>query len=188
MRKFKLHLTDESYSQRPKTREYSRINRCVMNMKREIDLEVFAEEAGENGKWFIPALYDGGKENFLQQEVFVLKFSSLDIDGLLSRAFKYDVVPAFVYSVSCGSGGRGENSEFYAVFINDCAVCVQNAASVITGLLLSIFPEADKSCKDSSGLIPGGNRILYKNQGAEMNIRDLAVSVQEKFLEKGSDN
>ena len=159
-----------------------------MNMKREIDLEVFAEEAGENGKWFIPALYDGGKENFLQQEVFVLKFSSLDIDGLLSRAFKYDVVPAFVYSVSYGSGGRGENSEFYAVFINDCAVCVQNAVSVVTGLLLSIFPEADKGCKDSSGLIPGGNRILYKNQGAEMNIRDLAVSVQEKFLEKGSDN
>ena len=75
MRKFKLHLTDESYSQRQKTREYSRINRCVMNMKREIDLEVFAEEAGENGKWFIPALYDGGKENFLQQEVFVLNTS-----------------------------------------------------------------------------------------------------------------
>ncbi len=44
MRKFKLHLTDESYSQRPKTREYSRINRCVMNMKKEIDLEKFAEE------------------------------------------------------------------------------------------------------------------------------------------------
>lgn len=188
MRKIRLHITDESYSKKPKKRDNIRIVQCIMDMEREIGIETFAREAGENGKLFIPALYDRGKENFLQQEVFALTFSSLGIEEFLSRACKYEVVSAFVYSVSCGSDGPEENPGFCAVFINDCAICDQDAVSVMIGLLLGIFPEADKSCKDNSKLAPGGNGILCKNQGAEINIRDLAVSVQEKMLEEDSHN
>lgn len=61
-------------------------------------------------------------------------------------------------------------------------------ASIITSLLLSLFPEADKCCKDVGRLFLGGKKLLYEDVNAEVNIKDLAVSVQGELLERDSSN
>lgn len=181
-------MLDKKYTSKPDKTEIGRISNYITDEIKEFDIETFAREAGENGKPFTPALFNGKrkKENFKQQEIYALDFDNgVTIDEFLARAEKYCLLPAFVYATFSDSE---EQQRFRAVFINDCTATDEKAASIILEFLLNIFPEADQCCGDVSRLFLGGKKLLYINTDAKINIKDLVVSVQEMVMEKNSHN
>lgn len=188
MKKVKIHLLDERYDVKPEGSEYGKINNRITGRVTEIDIGTLAKEVGENKKPFTPALFHGGRsvENFEQEQVFALDFDDgITLEEFLSRAEGYQVSPAFVYATYRHSE---ENPRFRAVFINDCVVGERRAASIILDMLHRIFPEADGNCNEVSRLYMGGKGILYKDIDAEINIADLAISLQEKMMAEDGAN
>lgn len=188
MKTVKIHLLDERYDVKPKRREYGKINNRITGHITEIDIDTFAEKVGANKRPFTPALFHGGRkvENFAQEQVYALDFDDgITLGEFLSRADRYQVRPAFVYATYSHSE---KDQRFRAVFINDCVVGDRRAASIILSMLHHIFPEADGNCNEVSRLYMGGKAVLYKDIDAEINIKDLSISVQEKMMEEDSAN
>lgn len=189
MKKVKIHLLDRCYAQKPRDkREFARINNDITKKVSEIDIRTFAKEVGINGRPFTPALFHGGRntENFAQAQVYALDFDDgITVDEFLARAERYQVLPAFVYATYNHSE---EAPRFRAVFINDLPVKDRHTASIIIGLLHQIFPEADRNCKDVSRLYLGGKGLLYEDMDAEINIKDLSISMQERSLTENNKN
>lgn len=188
MKKVRIHLSDRHYTKKPGRRELAHIHNDITKKVSEVDIETFAREVGMNGRPFTPALFHGGrkKENFAQEQVYALDFDDgITVEEFLSRAERYQVLPAFIYATYNHSE---DAPRFRAVFINDISVGDSQAASVILGLLHKIFPEADKCCKDVSRLYLGGKGLLYLDMDAGIDIKSLSISMQEKILAEDSKN
>ena len=180
MRKVKIHLLDIGYAKKPEGREYARINNSITKKVSEIDIGTFAEEVGINGRPFTPAIFNGQrkKDDFAQEQVYALDFDDgTTVDEFLARAERYQIMPAFIYATYNHSE---DTPRFRAVFINDLPVRDGHTASIIISLLHQIFPEADKNCRDVSRLYLGGKGLLYEDLDAEINIKDLSISMQER--------
>lgn len=188
MKSVKIHILDKRYKTKPKGKEFGRINNRITDNIEEIDIDTFAEEVGANGRPFTPAIFHSRrkKEDFAEEQVYALDLDDgITLEEFLSRAERYQVRPAFIYATYNHSE---ERPRFRAVFVNDCPIGDSRAASIIIHMLQYIFPEADKNCKDVSRLYLGGKGILYKDVDAEINIKDLSVSLQEKMMEEDRTN
>lgn len=188
MKTVKIHLLNKRYEVKPDRMAYGKINNRITDAVTEIDINTFAEEVGANRKPFTPTIFHGGRnaKNFAEEQVYALDFDGgITLEEFLSRADRYQVRPAFVYATYNHSE---ENPRFRAVFINDCVVGESRAASIILHMLHHIFPEADQSCKDVSRLYMGGKALLHKDIDAEINLADLALSLQEKMMAEDGAN
>lgn len=183
-----VHLLNHSYAEKPDKRELAKISQCIATHIVRLDLETLAKETGEKGKPFTPAVFSKSRkaEYFQEQQVFALDFDcGISEKEILARAETYQIRPAFLYATYHYTK---ECPRFRAVFINNCILNNRWAASVLLGLLLILFPEADSNCKDVSRLFLGGIRLLYFNGEAEINLKDTAVSVMEKIKAENPSN
>lgn len=174
----KIHMTKQGYRHKPRKQEIALISKDITESAATVEIEELAREVGENGKAFTPAFFSGSRriENFISQQIFALDFDGgMTVDEFKERAASCQVFPAFLYATY---NYAEENHRFRAVFVNDCEVNDARAASIIIGLLLEIFPEADRQCKDVSRLFFGGKGLLYINIDTKMDLFNLAVSVQ----------
>lgn len=186
MKTVKVHLMDRKYTTKPEGK-YGFISNHITKMKTEIDIDTLAEEVS-SGRAFTPAIFHGGRnlENFVQEQVFALDFDTgITVEEFLSRAKRYQISPAFVYATYSHSE---EKPRFRAVFVHDCLIEDRQAASIVLGMLHQIFPEADKNCAEVSRIYLGGKELLCKNIDAEIDIKDLSVSMQERMMEEDAAN
>ena len=181
MKNISIHMLNKSYIEKPDKKELAKISKRITEEESQLDIEAFAHAVGECGMPFTPAIFHGSRKKgtFISQTVFALDFDGeMSLDEFYQRSQEYEIIPAFIYETySCTE----KLQRFRAVFINDIVIDNIKAAEMILMMLLKIFPEADPCCKDVSRLFLGGKKLLYLNQDAEINISDLAISVETKI-------
>lgn len=139
-----------------------------------------------SGHSFCPAVFESNgkyaprrKGSFLQQQIFALDFDDgITHNEVLQRALKYKIPPTFMYkTLSCDDI---ELNKFRAVWIADFVINDIDTSEGIIKLLITVFPEADKMCKDCCRMFFGGKGIIYMESYpylSRLSLMDLASAV-----------
>ena len=186
--KVQIHMHEQAYRSKPQKAEIAKISNTITEKKETMDVCDFAKAAGEEGRTFTPAVFDGSrkKECFVSQQVYALDFDSgFTIEEFMERANKYNITPAFIYETFSSTE---ENPKFRAVFINDCRIDDREAASILIQMLQMIFPESDKSCKDVARMFFGGKSLRMTDCDATINLYDISSSLQAFLRTKDGKN
>ena len=186
--KVRIHLHNQKYRSKPKKSEIGKISNEITDTIKEIDIERFAQEVGKKGRTFTASIFNGRrvKENFVSQQVFCLDFDKgFTIDEFKERAKQYDIHPSMIYNTFSNTK---ESPRFRVVFINDCEIQNEEAAFVLMYMLLEIFPESDKSCKDITRMFFGGNDLKFVDSNATINLVDISLSLQAYLKSRDKKN
>ena len=156
----RVHIDTKAFENKPSKDEIRQINTRIVENIDEVTLEELATYVGKKGHTFMPAIMSGNRkiENFCNQQVFALDFDGgMNVEKFMERAKEFEVEPAFLYETFSSTE---EIPKFRAVFVNDCDLVKQVSAEIMTQLLMELFPEADRSCKDVSRMFFGGKKLL----------------------------
>lgn len=117
--------------------------------------------------------------------MFALDFDNgITVDEVLNRCKCYSVLPAFMYSTFSSIN----NDKFRVVFQTKFEISDIRVRNLIQIALMTLFKEADQSCKDSSRMFFGGKEIIYHDYEATIDIATLVSGVCECFTIKYDKN
>lgn len=183
-----LHIDKERFNVKPNDSTIVKIANRITEFKWKCSVREFATWVGEEGRAFVPVLMEGERKgsNFKQQQVFSIDFDeTLSLDEFWERSKKVEIYPVFVYkTLNC----HENNDRFRAVYINNCIVEDAKAASIITKMLLYLFPEGDPNCKDLARLYLGGKGLLYYNEDNRIDAVNISIAVQTYWKSRDSKN
>lgn len=179
---------------KPDKFEISKINYEIANCRCVINIDDFKENVGKQGCPFMCGWFENidkktdwigrRKTNFVYQQIWALDFDEgISFYDFLERATRYKILPIFVYKTfSCD---EDKLNKFRAIWIADFICTHTVLAESISKLLMTIFPEADKACKDVSRIFFGGKGIIYENDLEYLNRLDLLnlVNSVETYIE-----
>lgn len=174
-----VSLDGTQYQVKPDKIEIAKISKRIAKRPVNLSLEELALYVGNYGCSFCPAVFNNGERKsdaFNEMQIFALDFDSeVTYEMIRTRAEKYNLPIAFAYHTFSST----ELSErFRVVFIHECPVSNAIAAKVILALLLEIFPDADRQCKDVSRMFLGGKGLICF-QEETFNIASLALQYQK---------
>lgn len=186
-------LQDKSYDKKPDVEETKKINNTIANKHIICTFKEFKDRVGNKGTPFCCGIFsniDGSswlrriKNNFVWQQIWALDFDEgVTFDEFILRAEKYHIPPNFVYkTMSCNDETL---NKFRAVWVADFACVHTTLAESISKLLMTVFPESDKACKDASRIYFGGKGIIYENDFgylSRLSLLNLINAVQQ-FIE-----
>ena len=110
--------------------------------------------------------------------------SGITIDEVLNRCRCHHILPTFMYSTFSSNN----NDKFRLVFQTEFEINDIRVRDLIQLALMTLFKEADRSCKDASRMFFGGKEIIYHDYGASIDIATLVFSVCEYFTVKDDKN
>ena len=170
MNDLKVSIDHYKYKIKPTGREIgqisNRICKCdrVVVLKEIKDFELFANLVGEKGCTFCPATFRNesrSQDNFEQMQILALDFDGgISLQQVIERAKKY-YLPIFIAYETFTSVGQ---NKFRILFMNDISITDKRLAKISMNALLTIFPEADRSCNDISKIYFGGKKLHYFDQ------------------------
>ena len=173
-----IQIDCEGFKVKPEKKQIVEISNRIARNAIDISLEEFADTVGNKGHTFLPAYLEVERkaENFVYQKFFALDFDgTLSVEEFWDRAKKYEIEPIFLYeTLTCSK----EKYKFRAVFLNDITITNREVAEIILQLLLRLFPEADKSCKDTSRMFFGGKNLIFLNVENRIDIFSLSLATQ----------
>ena len=184
--KVNVHLDAVKYATKPS--DFKEINNRIINNVECIEIRDLAHAVGTEGCTFVPAVFHERRkrENFVSQQVFAIDIDhGLSFDSAMERLRYYKLASAFIYATFSNTP---DNNRFRIVFVNDCMVTDRAAAEIMLAMLMEIFPEADKNCKDVSRMFLGGVGLLYEGYGNTINYFDVAISLQMYVKDCSSNN
>ncbi len=175
-----------SFKQKPTPAETAKITSLLPKHVLKLNssyLKKFAKTIGESGVPFCPATFLNGRrkaDSFEQLQLLALDFDnknpgqSITFDEVKNRAQRYYIPCLFAYDTMSSVN----HDRFRVIFLNDVPISNRRAAEIMIDELLTIFPEADKSCKDVSRLFYGGKHLLYFDDTLpEINILSLTTGM-----------
>lgn len=175
-------------------KEIKNLNNRIGSKSKIIDIEKFADLVGNKGHSFCVATFGEENEesyyihrrknNFNQQHIFALDFDDgITFEEVINRAYRYKIPPIFAYKTfSCDDV---KIDKFRVIWVADFCANSINIAESVTRLLMTIYPESDKSCKDCCRLFYGGKGIIYKSSCAyleRLSLTNLCCAV-EQYIE-----
>jgi len=183
--KVKVCLDGVRHSIKPTDKkEMAAINNRLPKSKKEIDIENLAAQVGKHGCSFCCATFTGDKrqaKDMEQIQIFGLDFDhGVAFDEIRNRAERYNLPIVFAYHTFSSTE---EDPRFRIIFAHDSPVEEQRAAKIIIGMLLAIFPEADRQCSDIGRMFLGGKGLIGEVKDERFNIVDLAFHFQQYLYE-----
>ena len=173
-----LQIDRERFTVKPDDNTIVRIANRIHQFKGLYTIREFAEIVGEKGHAFLPAIMDGKRhgDNFKEQRVFSIDFDeTLPLEEFWNRTELVGLYPTFIYkTLNC----HENNDRYRAVYINDCVIKTAEAASLITEMLLYLFPEGDQNCKDRARYFLGGKGLLHYDEGARITADSVAIALK----------
>ena len=173
-----LHIDKERFNVKPNDNTIVKIANRITEFKWKCSIREFATWVGEEGRAFVPVFMEGERKgsNFKQQQVFSVDFDeTLPLDEFWKRTEMVGLYPTFVYKTfNC----HENNDRYRAVYINDCIIENRDAASLITGMLLYLFPEGDQNCKDLARYYLGGKGLLHYDEDARISADGVAIALK----------
>ena len=152
---------DKKYNQKPTGLEVAHIQKALKPTT--IDIKTLAEGLS-HGCTFKPAFLNGTtSKGFISQEIFDDGFT---IDEALNRCKQKNILPAFGYT---SFSHKPEHHKFRLIFHSDKVIKDCEERDKVQLALMTVFPECDKVCKDSSRLFFGGKGLICLNENAVIN-------------------
>lgn len=180
-----VSLDKTGYREKPEGREMAAISKRIAQNPRKVELHGLADLVGNKGHTFSPSIFSDGKrreKNFVQMQLFGLDFDDgISIQEIRKRAEEYALPIAFLYHTFHSTEGQ---PRFRAVFVNDVLIEDKRVANIMIAMLLEIFPQADKSCKDVSRMFFGGKGLDGEVCEETIDIVTLAEGFQRVLFEK----
>ena len=173
-----VHLDEQEFTEKPRDEMVARISNRITRKRVKISLRDFSHYVGEKGVTFTRALFKGKRvtDSFEEQVLF-----AVDIDGGLSyqefmkRSENYGILPFLVYDTFSATS---EQEKFRAVYLMETVIEKKNLAELFNVMLIKVFPESDRSCKDVTRMFFGGKRIKYFNEDNILRIENLVKACQ----------
>lgn len=186
----KVSLDPIGYKNKPDTKHLiSKINNRIAKYPVNIDIEELADKVGNQGHTFCPAIFTEQKRkarDFSTMQIFALDFDcGITPEEVKERAEKCMLPVAFMYH---SFSSTIECPKFRTVFLNDVPVTERIAAEIMLNMLLEIFPEADKNCKDVSRMFFGGKGIIGGVKNEVINIEKILEQYQRTCFVRESKN
>lgn len=183
-------LDNKSYKQKPQGYLIAEISNQIASQPVTMDVKQAAELIGNQGHTFCSAVFSEGNrkaEYFQEQQIFALDFDNgVSYDEIIDRCNQYHLEFAFSYHTF---SSKLDHPKFRIVFVHVCPIKDKRAAEIIIKLLMTLFPEADKSCKDVSRMFFGGKGLLEMHPKSTFRLDSLAMEVEgmvRKNAEKNS--
>ena len=173
-----VHLDEQEFTEKPRNEMIGIISNRIIRKRVKISLKEFRHYVGEKGVTFTRALFKGKRvtDSFEEQVLF-----AVDIDGGLSyqefmkRSENYGILPFLVYDTFSATS---EQEKFRAVYLMETVIEKKNLAELFNVMLIKVFPESDRSCKDVTRMFFGGKRIKYFNEDNILRIENLVKACQ----------
>ena len=115
----------------------------------------------------------------------------MDIDKGLSyqefmkRPEDYNILPFLVYDTFSSTS---KQEKFRAVYLMETVIEKKKLAELFNVMLIKVFPESDKSCKDVTRMFYGGKGIKYFDERNVLNIERLVVAFHTEMKERDRKN
>lgn len=183
-----VHIDHERLTEKPDDTYLKKIGNRITKYKETYNIAELADIVGNKGCSFLPAIMNGRRkeEFFIEQQVFGLDFDgTITVEELMERSAEAGIYPAFIYKTL---NYREDDKRIRAIYVNDCVFSSNISATVVRHLLLYLFPEADKQCKDAARFFLGGKELIYLDETAKINVMDLAIAVQMFMRKKDPKN
>ena len=162
--------------------KYGEIRKRAADNWTETELFDFADFVGNKGYAFIPGHLSGGvkADCCTEQQIFALDFDEgVLVDDIRARAEEMDLSIAVIYNTL--SHVEGTSGRFRVIFIMEKPIRDFFEIKTIICMLLQIFPEADKACKDLARVFLGGKKLLYIDETARFDLVYLINSFRQSL-------
>lgn len=183
-----ISLDTLGFNNKPQGSEIALISKRIATNSINISPELLAKEVVlPDAKTWCPAIFNGERSNssWISQQYFALDFDGvIDFQKVIKRCKEYNIIPVFAYSTFSSVN----NSKFRIVFLLDHTINTPEIQTLIVHLLLKIFPESDKACKDKSRIFFGGKEIIYENYESYITIDELIINTYNFLKDKDSRN
>lgn len=150
---------------------YGAIRKRAADNWKEMGLSEFADLVGNQGYAFVPGKLENGYRSdcCVEQQVFALDFDSgITLQTVKERCEAYSLSETIIYhTLSHRDHG---NERFRVLFITEQPVQDSFVIKAIICMLLWIFPEADKACKDLARIFLGGRELVFYNEDARVSL------------------
>lgn len=167
----RVQMSTTNHKKKPTGKEIGIIKRETLNNPVDMSMADIANEIGNNGRAFYPAILQGGmkRDNFVEMQWFALDFDNGEVtfENILQIANDYGIAISFAYETFSSTQ---ENQRFRVVFQHEFSIDNVQIAEILIGMLQKIFPYSDKACKDVSRLFFGGKRLLYCDENAHIHL------------------
>ena len=165
---------EKRFTSKPSKNEIPMINKRFHEVTANY-LEI-AHNIGKYGTTFTVASFNSKRtnEDFKEEQLFALDFDSgIKFSEVKSRLDFYHIPILFAYKTF---SWNTEHEKFRIVIGLDHIVTDLFTAQKIILILMELFPECDKACKDPARMFFGGKGLLYLND------KDEQLSYEQLFL------
>jgi len=170
MNDFQVQFTHIPIKSIPTEEELFRLKEDVINHTYNVgknNIKSFTNFIGNDKKVFCPAMFNfdfytvgPNMAYFKEIQLFALEFDSVSFDEIKKRMTMYDIPPLFAYEAF----DSVDENKFVIGILSSIPYTDINKAERVLDKLLTIFPEANPSCKDLTNIYYGGKKLLYSDE------------------------
>lgn len=183
-----VHLDEQEFTEKPHDEMVARISNRITKRRVKISLEDFSHYVGERGVTFARALFKGKRNTdfFEEQVLFAVDIDKgLSYQEFMKRSEDYNILPFLVYDTFSSTS---KQEKFRAVYLMETVIEKKKLAELFNVMLIKVFPESDKSCKDVTRMFYGGKGIKYFDERNVLNIERLVVAFHTEMKERDRKN
>lgn len=183
-----VHLDEQGFTEKPHDEIVARISNRITKRRVKISLEDFSHYVGERGVTFARALFKGKRNTdfFEEQVLFAVDIDKgLSYQEFMKRSEDYNILPFLVYDTFSSTS---KQEKFRAVYLMETVIEKKKLAELFNVMLIKVFPESDKSCKDVTRMFYGGKGIKYFDERNVLNMERLVVAFHTEMKERDRKN
>ena len=189
MKVFKISMDQRGYTSKPKGSEVGDISIRVGNnpmIVNNSNIKKVIDVISTKGYTFAPGTFEDGlrRKNHLQQmQLLPLDFDNgISYEEVKERAKRYELRSLFDYETLSSI----DQNKFRVCFLNNDPITNVKGAEIILGMLHTIFPEADKSCRNVAQMYFGGKNLLHLDDSVPtINLktltRNMIIYLQDRY-------
>ena len=175
MQKIKVNILENPKMVKPSNKVIGIIQNkiCSEENVKEIDFNAFVDLVGNNGAIWKSSLMEGGAKNINFKCAYVLSLDfdeGLSIKDFLENATDLGLAPTFIYETFSSTK---EFNRFRAIWKLNEIIDNPQLKNALQLMLMEVFDDCDKNCKDLSRLWVGGKNVAFYNPMNTLNIENL---------------
>lgn len=175
----KLQIDSQAYSDESNNEDLEAIVSHITEVSTEIDVKVLSSQLIlPASKTWIPANIEreGNSYKWKSQSIFALAFSNtMSFDHVLERLHEYSLHCTFAYINFADSE---ETEAFTVVFQLESPIIDVTFRDTVQLSLMTLFPEADESCKDVGKMLTSGEELIFEDYDYYLDIDILIEAAQ----------
>ena len=183
-----VHLDEQEFTEKPRDEMVARISNRITRKRVKISLRDFSHYVGERGVTFTRALFKGQRvtDSFEEQVLFAVDIDEgLSYQEFMKKSKDYDILPFLVYDTFSATP---KQEKFRAVYLMDTVIEKKKLAELFNVMLIRVFPESDKTCRDVTRMFYGGKGIKYFDENNFLRIENLVRAYHCRMHEKDPKN